>query len=110
MKPFDLQAAIAGAPIKRINGDVLKFIAYAPNAEREQKVIVMSSAGNILVYPVTTSSIVMASVLKTYWVNVYAGKTGAPYFGVPFDNEADAAKNWNFMDKYIKTISFDIEE
>jgi hypothetical protein len=110
MKPFDLQAAINGAPIQYQDGQKLTFVAYVPKAKINDRFVYMVADGYVRSSPVDTVHIFMSSVFKKYWVSVYAGKSGEPFFGVPFDNEADATKYSNCVDGYIKTISFDIEE
>ena len=110
MKTLNLQAAIAGAPIQYEDGQKLTFIAYVPEAKFNDRFVYLDSSGNICSVSDNTAHIFMTPVFKKYWVNVYNSKSGAPYFGVPFDNEADATKYSNCVDGYIKTISFDIEQ
>jgi hypothetical protein len=110
MKPFDLQAAIAGAPIQYLDKRALKFVAYLPEANFDFRLVMLSSTGNVVSTNENPKHIFMTPVFKKYWVNVYRNKSGEPYFGVPFDNEADATKYSNCVSDYIKTISFDIEE
>jgi hypothetical protein len=110
MKPFDLQAAIAGAPIQYQDGRKLTFIAYVPEAKFGDRFVYLDSDGNVCSYSEKTTNIFMTPVFKKYWVSVYAGKSGEPFFGVPFDNEADATKYSNCVDGYLKTISFEIEQ
>jgi hypothetical protein len=110
MKPFDLQAAIAGAPIQYENGKKLTFIAYVPEAKFNDRFVYLDSDGNVCSDSDHTAHIFMTPGVKKYWVNVYENKSGQPYFGVPFDNEADAMRYADCVDGYIKTISFDIEE
>jgi len=110
MKTLNLQAAIAGAPIQRRNGEKVTFVAYVPEASFNHRFIFMDDDGIIHALSSHTSEILMTPVFKKHWVNVYRSKSGAPYFGVPFDNESDSAKYANCVSDYIKTISFDIEE
>jgi hypothetical protein len=110
MKPFDLQAAIAGAPIQFNNGENLKFVAYVPEATFEDRFVFLDAVGNIRSWPDDNTSIFMTPVTKTYWVNVYAIKSRLPCFGIPFDNEAEAIQDADYTVGYIKTISFIIEE
>jgi hypothetical protein len=110
MKTLNLQAAIAGAPIQDFHGKKLNFVAYVPEAKHYAQFVYLDAYGNICATEKDTSNIFMTPVFKKYWVSVYAGKSGEPFFGVPFDNEADTTKYSNCMDGYIKTISFDIEE
>lgn len=46
--PFDLEKAKSGEPICFRNGSNAKFIAYAPEANYEQRVIVLDTDGDIL--------------------------------------------------------------
>ena len=110
MKPFNLQAAIDGAPIQFKEGGYLKFIAYAPDAGSHQKVIVMDSEGDILVYSSNPSNIVMAPVVRTHWANVHRSESGSVMVGVamPAENAAQLART--FLPGYVKTISFEVEE
>jgi len=110
MKTLNLQAAINGEPIQYQDGQKLTFIAYVPEAKFNDRFVYLDSDGNVCSDSDHTAHIFMAPVFKKYWVNVYNSKLGAPFFGVPFDNEADATKYSNCVSEYLKTISFDIEE
>jgi hypothetical protein len=110
MKPFDLQAAINGAPMQYEDGEKLKFIAYVPEAMSNDRFVYMNADGYVRSTAVSTIHIFMAPVVKTYWVNVYAIKSRLPCFGIPFDNEAEAIQDADYTVGYIKTISFIIEE
>jgi len=110
MKPFDLQAAINGAPIQTSCGKYLKFVAHVSVAQRGQQVVVVDALGNVTVHSDVTDTIVMTPVFKKYWVNMYKRFTGEPFFGQPLGNEHDAHLCADQSDDYIKTISFDIEE
>jgi hypothetical protein len=110
MKPFDLQAAIAGAPIQFNDGQKLKFVAYVPEAKYNDHFVFLDASGHICSTSVTTVHIFMSPVSKTYWVNVYASKTGSLFFCTPYDNEAAATQYLNCVDGYIKTISFEVDQ
>jgi hypothetical protein len=110
MKPFDLQAAINGAPIQFNNGEKLKFVAYVPEATFDDRFVFLDAVGNIRSWPDDNTMIFMTPVCKTYWFSVCAGKSGVPYFGSPFESEADATQFSNYLDGYIKTISIEVEE
>jgi hypothetical protein len=119
MKPFNLQEAIAGKPIQTRDGRVLKFVAHVPEAREGYKVIIMKGDGYIgcwredgkyLKDEEGDGDIVMATVVKTYWGNVYKSESGELFFGILFDNEADAMRYVDRVDGHIKTISFEIEE
>jgi hypothetical protein len=110
MKKFDLQAAIAGAPIQFKNGQKLKFVACVPEATFYNRFVFLDASGNIGSAADDNQYIFMSPVVKTYWVNVYAIKSRLPCFGIPFDNEAEAIQDADYTVGYIKTISFIIEE
>jgi hypothetical protein len=110
MKPFNLQAAIAGAPIQYGDKRALKFVAYLPEANFDFRLVMLSSAGNVVSTNENPKHIFMTPVVKTYWFNVCTGKSGVPYFGNPFESEADATNYLNSVDDYIKTISIEVEE
>lgn len=112
MKTFDLQAAIAGAPIQDVNGQKLNFVAFASEAKYHEQFVYLDANGNICATSEDTAHIFMTPVVKTYWVNVYNSKFGEPYFGIPYDNEADAMSYVVGVDGYgyLKTISFEVEE
>jgi hypothetical protein len=111
MKPFNLQAAIAGAPIQAMDGTLLKFIAYVKEAKLlHERVITLAPWGSILFYREDTEELVMAPLVKTYWVNLHKNEHEDPYFGLPYSKQPNAIKDSNCMSGYIKTISFEIEE
>ena len=80
MKQFDLEKAKAGAPIQTRNGRPGKFIAYVPEAEGEDRVIILvdrhiwkigedGRCGSRHDHP--EKDIFMAPVKREGWVNVY---------------------------------------
>jgi hypothetical protein len=112
MKPFNLQAAIAGAPIQATCGTSLKFIAYVKEAKLlHERIITLAPWGSILFYREDTEELVMATVVKTYWFNVHRRFiTGELFCSHSFDNEAEAMRDARLTGGYIKTVSFEIEE
>jgi hypothetical protein len=110
MKPFNLQAAIAGAHIQSTGGDKLKFIAYVPEANIDERIITLAPWGAIIFYSDEDEELVMAPPVKTYWVNLHKNEHEDPYVGLPYSKQANAIKDSNCMSGYIKTISFEIEE
>jgi hypothetical protein len=110
MKPFDLQAAIAGAPIETVEGTSVKFIAYVKEAVFDERTIVLAPFGRIILYREDTEELFMAPVTKTYWVNVYASKIGLPYFVVCRGDKTEAIKNSNCHEGYINTISVEVDQ
>ena len=81
MKPFDLQAAKAGAPIVTRDGRPAKFIAHVAEAHPNQRLLVLVGGavcrhfeeGRCMLNPDSESpyDLFMAPVKRTVWVNLY---------------------------------------
>ena len=80
MKPFDLEAALAGAPLITRDGATVKFIAYVPEAHEGQRVVVLDSEGMISVHfengnyyhaAAAGNDLFMAPKKRTVWVNFF---------------------------------------
>ena len=102
MKPFNLEAAKAGAPIVTRNGRPAKFIAHVAEAHPSQRLLVLidgavhlkfesgkhASSSN-LVYD---NDLFMALIKRTVWVNVY-GYGGATWHNTEKDADDNALNN-----------------
>lgn len=81
MKPFDLEAAKAGAPIVTRDGRPAKFIAHAAEAYPSQRLLVLIDGDVRLKFEngkyasspahVSDNDLFMAPVKRTVWVNLY---------------------------------------
>ena len=81
MKPFDLEAAKAGAPIVTRDGRPAKFIAHVAEAHPSQRLLVLIDGvvhtkfenGKYAASPahVSDHDLFMAPVKRTVWVNLY---------------------------------------
>lgn len=81
MKPFDLEAAKAGAPIVTRDGRPAKFIAHVGEAQPSQRLVVLIDGGVYTKFEsgkyagspahVSANDLFMAPVKRTVWVNVY---------------------------------------
>ena len=81
MKPFNLQAAKAGAPIVTRDGRPAKFIAHVAEAHPSQRLLVLIDGcvlakfenGKYASSPahVSDNDLFMAPVKRTVWANVY---------------------------------------
>lgn len=93
MKPFNLEAAKAGAPIVSRDGEQMKFIAHVPEACESHRVVVVSSTDGAvgLFYEngayysegqTSSDDLCMAPQKRTVWVNFYNSEFGpaATYF------------------------------
>ena len=81
MKPFDLEAAKAGAPIVTRDGRPAKFIAHVAEAHPSQRLLMLIDgtvhtkfeSGKYAASPahVSDNDLFMAPVKRTVWVNLY---------------------------------------
>lgn len=122
-KPFDLEAAMRGAPIQFKNGGPCKFIAFCEDAK--YPVIVLGPYKNVLAFPKkgtfsnnTSWELVMAPKLIKYWYNVYLHKkTKYPYLSSAYSSEQEAKEviennleNNSSNVEFYKTIVLEIED
>lgn len=110
MKPFNIQAAIAGAPIQLETGEKITFIAYVPAVNFNRRLVYMDSSGNICATSDNDANIFMTPEVKTYWANVHRSESGSVMVGVSMPDEKAVQLAMNFLPGYVKTISFDMEE
>ena len=84
MKPFNLEAALNGAPITDREGEPVELIAYVEKASEEYQLVTLHSDGEICAsyssgsYWGNTKSLrdlFMAPVKVTRWVNLYEAAT-----------------------------------
>lgn len=81
MKPFDLEAAKAGAPIVTRDGRSAKFIAHVAEARPSERVLVLINGGVLTRFEngkyassqahVSDNDLFMAPPKRTVWVNFY---------------------------------------
>lgn len=81
MKPFDLEAAKAGAPLVTRDGRPAKFIAHVAEAQPSQRLLVLIDGGVYTKFEsgkysnsparVSPNDLFMAPVKRTVWVNLY---------------------------------------
>ena len=91
MKPFDLEAAKAGAPLVTRDGRPAKFIAHVAEAQPSQRLVVLIDGGVYTKFEsgkyaaspahVSDNDLFMAPVKRTVWVNVY-GYGGATWYDI----------------------------
>ena len=89
MKPFDLKAALAGAPVVTRDGKAVKWIAHDPGAIESSRVIArignatghekFYESGQTWNWTETQSDLFMAPVKREGWVNIYKTPSGVPY-------------------------------
>ena len=81
MKPFDLEAAKAGAPLVTRDGRPAKFIAHVAEAHPSQRLLMLIDgtvhtkfeSGKYASSPahVSDNDLFMAPIKRTVWVNLY---------------------------------------
>lgn len=120
-RPFDLEEAKAGKPIQMMDGTPCRFIAFVEDADVGQQLIIMNERTHLIItrrsdgLSMTDGSrtIVMAPVVKKYWVNFYSQsgntKYDPPKFGGVLFLSESAAKRAVAPER-ATTISFEIEE
>lgn len=84
MKPFDLEAAKAGAPIMCRDGTPAKFIAHVPEAKPGYRVVVLVGSDTVTVQfengrhwadVESYADIFMDPKKRTVWLNLYPSPT-----------------------------------
>ena len=113
MKPFDLEAAKAGAPLVTRSGESVRFVAHVPDARQDMRVIAINS--DLIIFTKHEngcywfnqehfSDLFMAPVKRTVYVNFYKNNT-ATYYATEKAAE-DAASN----DAIAVAVPVEIEE
>ena len=83
MKPFDLEAAKRGEPIKTRAGQPAKFIAHVPDAHEDDRLVIQigrsvhlyCESGNLTNYGCGKGyDLFMVPQKRTVWVNLYQGE------------------------------------
>lgn len=97
MKPFDLEAAKAGAPLVTRDGRPAKFIAHVAEVHPSQRLLVLIDGGVLTKFEsgkcasspahVSDNDLFMAPVKRTVWANVYG------YGGATWHNTEKDANN-----------------
>lgn len=104
MKPFDLEAAKAGAPLVTRDGRPAKFIAHVAEAHTNQRLLALIDGDIHIRFEdgsylgpggrggETNNDLFMAPVKRTVWANVY-GYGGAPWHNTEKDADDGALRN-----------------
>ena len=102
MKPFNLEAAKAGAPMVTRDGQPVKFIAHVEEAHPTQRLLVLFGEDVYMTFEdgrrlgsgaESGFDLFMATVKRTVWVNVY--EYGAATW---YDTE-ERADTWALSDR-----------
>lgn len=119
-KPFDLEAAKAGAPVMTRAGRPARILAFDLKADDECPIVVAIETDDGKSEVVRTytkygyavdeydDDLMMAYVKHRAWVNVY--KRGQYHIGGTFDTEEEAIKYGEKFSTYITTILVEWEE
>lgn len=121
-KPFDLEAAKAGASVMTRNGRSVRILAFDVEGAKHPVVAAVKTLDGkreaIHMYPESGEysyvvaehdyDLVMASVKHRAWVNIY--KDGQYQIGNLFDTEAEAIENGERISTYVATVPVEWEE
>lgn len=123
MKPFIFEQAEAGQRVITRDGQPGEIIAVRKEDNYVYPVIVqVGEEGRKVVVSYTKDGaffdngkescldIFIAPNVKTYWANVYATPDHALYVGWVYDSDVEAKSRDTGSDKYLKTISFEVED
>lgn len=116
MKPFNLEAALKGAPITDREGNPVELIAYVEKAIEDCQVVTLHSNGNVYISRVngrywgtddSPKDLFMAPVKRTVWVNLYEDNNAFYY---DTQKNADAAATKKYKRVGDKAHQIEIEE
>lgn len=126
MKPFNLEAAKAGAPIINRMGKTVVFIAHVPYAIPSCRLVVLGSDKIVRVQLEDGKTydepgqdprdLFMATTKRTVWVNLYSPNTSQVsidcgyFYNTQSLADADAAKNATINRIGNKAYPIEIEE
>lgn len=118
-KPFNLQAALEGAPVMTANGLKVVRIVHFPSATKNSRVVALLEHGQVCTYHehgnhcanITSDiDLVMATTTKTGWVNIYKCNTyNTNYTGKIYSSYEEATAERDPYD-YITTTKIEWEE
>lgn len=115
--PFNLECALAGAPVVMRNGTIIKKVIYEEYAnEQNQPVFAIDENYELTRHNLTgefftnkeesVCDLFMVHKTKTYWTNVY--KSQDIYTTGDVFDTLEEAENCQ-SDGFVKTISFEME-
>lgn len=121
MKPFDLQAALNGAPVVTRDGRPVKIAGYNSDAAIPNQKILGWVDGTVLSWGENGNyfrggspiDLFMASTKKEGWVNIHRFPEGSIrdlFCAGPFDTEDQAKKALCFPIKFATTVKIEWEE
>jgi hypothetical protein len=104
MKPLDLEAALAGAPVQTRNGDPARILCFDRATTRypivalvlnpvdgDEGIYTYTPEGRYLTNRKSNHDLVMAPVKKRGWINIYkAASELNPFAGAVYPTEEDA--------------------
>ena len=117
-KPFNLQAALEGAPVKSRNNEDIIRVFYVPEMEEQGRVIALFKSGKTRLYYENGRysknndaelDLVMAPIKKTGWVNVYKDYSNNYFSSNIYTTQVEALVGRK-CDNYITTTKIEWEE
>lgn len=117
LKPFDLEAAKAGAPVVTRDGHKARIICFDTNDDDYPLVVLVAYdegempesytiKGQYLLDSDHRLDLFMAPAMRRGWVNLYRGKRGAYSSGRIYPTK-DKAEGEACSDNYITTVSIE---
>lgn len=120
MKTFDIELAKAGYPVQTRDGKSARIICFDAKVDDDSIIALISIDENTEEihryniygkhYVFNAWDLVMTSVKKEGWINIYTGVNGEFVSGSVFKREADAINNKVEEFDYITTKKIEWEE
>jgi hypothetical protein len=119
MTKFDLAKAIAGKPVKTKDGRTLSELHLFSSGIKRPVVGLVEGDDILTEYTregkywldgiESSYDLSMDVKVKTYWANLYNDDQGLELSGIYFSEE-EATNSKTHPERYIKTISFEVEQ
>ena len=119
LKPFDLTAALAGAPVVTRDGRKVLQIAHFPKVSLSERIVahidsnyciqIFYDDGQFIRGKESKFDLFMAPVKRTVWVNMYRHDCGEIYSGA-VGNTKEEALRFSSVENHIGTYPLEIDE
>jgi len=111
MKPFNLEAAMRGDPIVCRDGRLARFVAYVPDADETERLVVLVDGGIYVLHEdgqyvngeISFCDLFMAPKKQTLWINIY------PDSACVYHSEQEANMNANPARLYGRAYQVEVE-
>ena len=116
LKPFDLQAALAGKPVVTRDGIKVKEIHQFKTVDGNRNIVAIVNGGMLSYeqngkYPFNSSNdLLMAPVMVKKWVNLYPAPIASPYEMVCFPYTSKEQADLDASSRRIACVEVEVEE